>query len=89
MFDSLYSVVNWALVYVGLSRKGLPWLSDPYLAMLAIIIVNTWRGLPFFAITVLPAWYRSRMSCTKRQKRMAPDRWHASGTLPYRYCGPC
>jgi multiple sugar transport system permease protein len=53
MFDSLYSVVNWALVHLGLARKGLPWLSDPYLAMLAIIIVNTWRGLPFFAITVL------------------------------------
>jgi multiple sugar transport system permease protein len=53
MFDSLYSVVNWTLVHLGLSHKGLPWLSNPYLAMLAIIIVNTWRGLPFFAITVL------------------------------------
>jgi multiple sugar transport system permease protein len=53
MFDSLYSVVNWTMVHLGLIRKGWPWLSDPYLAMLAIIIVNTWRGLPFFAITVL------------------------------------
>jgi multiple sugar transport system permease protein len=53
MFDSLYSVVNWALVHTGLMQKGIPWLSNPYWAMLAIIIVNTWRGLPFFAITVL------------------------------------
>lgn len=53
MFDSLYSVINWTLTHLGLASRGLPWLSDPYLAMLAIIIVNTWRGLPFFAITVL------------------------------------
>jgi multiple sugar transport system permease protein len=53
MFDSLYSVVNWTLVNTGLMSKGIPWLSNPYWAMCAVIIVNTWRGLPFFAITVL------------------------------------
>lgn len=53
MFDSLYSVINWTLTHTGLTSKGLPWLSNPYLAMLSVIIVNTWRGLPFFAITVL------------------------------------
>jgi multiple sugar transport system permease protein len=53
MFDSLYSVVNWTLINTGLLSKGIPWLSNPYWAMLAVIIVNTWRGLPFFAITVL------------------------------------
>jgi multiple sugar transport system permease protein len=31
----------------------IPWLSDPTLARLAIIVVNTWRGLPFFAVTIL------------------------------------
>lgn len=53
MFDSLYSVINWTLVHLGLASRGPAWLSNPYLAMLAVIIVNTWRGLPFFAITVL------------------------------------
>jgi multiple sugar transport system permease protein len=53
MFDSLYSVINWTLVHLDLAERGPAWLSNPYLAMLSVIIVNTWRGLPFFAITVL------------------------------------
>ena len=48
MFDSLYSVINWSLVHLGLAERGPAWLSNPYLAMLSVIIVNTWRGLPFF-----------------------------------------
>ncbi|MBW1711798.1 MAG: sugar ABC transporter permease [Deltaproteobacteria bacterium] len=53
MFDPTFSVFNWLLVKLGLAAKGLPWLSDPYMAMASIIVVNTWRGLPFFAITIL------------------------------------
>ena len=34
-------------------NRDIPWLSDPYLAMFTVILVNTWRGLPFFAITIL------------------------------------
>jgi len=29
------------------------WLGDPVLAMISIIIVNIWRGVPFFAISLL------------------------------------
>ena len=29
------------------------WLGDPDLAMISVIIVNIWRGVPFFAITLL------------------------------------
>ena len=47
MFDSLYSVINWTLVHLNLAERGPSWLSNPYLAMLSVIIVNTWRGLPF------------------------------------------
>jgi multiple sugar transport system permease protein len=55
MFDSLYSVVNWTLYHLGLIRSTseLNWLGTPYLAMAAVIIVNVWRGLPFFAISIL------------------------------------
>ena len=53
MFDSLYSVINWTLLRLGLIDKGLQWLGTPHLAMSAIITVNVWRGLPFFAITIL------------------------------------
>src|SRR5215831_18008143 len=53
MFEPLYSVVNWTLKSLHVVTKDIPWLPDPYLAMFTVILVNTWRGLPFFAITIL------------------------------------
>ena len=54
MFDSLYSVVNWTAIHSGLiNPPGPNWLGMASYAMTAVIAVNVWRGLPFFAITVL------------------------------------
>jgi multiple sugar transport system permease protein len=54
MFDSLYSVVNWTGIRLGLiSSPGPNWLGLTGYAMTAVIAVNVWRGLPFFAIIVL------------------------------------
>ena len=54
MFDSLYSVVNWTAIRVGLmTAPGPNWLGLANHAMAAVVIVNIWRGLPFFAITLL------------------------------------
>jgi multiple sugar transport system permease protein len=55
MFDSNLSSVNWVLRNLGLIQKNIPWLTDPTMAMVSIIIVNSWRGIPFFAITILAA----------------------------------
>jgi multiple sugar transport system permease protein len=54
MFNSLYSVVNWTGIATGLmDPPGPNWLGQRYYAMAAVITVNIWRGLPFFAITIL------------------------------------
>ena len=55
MFDSLYSVINWVLVAVGLvSQASEPqWLGEPGLAMLCVIIVNAWRFFPFAIVIFL------------------------------------
>lgn len=54
MFDSLYSVVNWTAIALGImDAPGPNWLGQKYHAMAAVIAVNVWRGLPFFAIIVL------------------------------------
>jgi multiple sugar transport system permease protein len=54
MFDSLYSVVNWTGIRLGLiNPPGPNWLGQSTYAMIAVVVVNIWRGLPFFAITVL------------------------------------
>jgi multiple sugar transport system permease protein len=54
MFNSLYSVVNWTGIALGLmDPPGPNWLGQKYYAMTAVVVVNVWRGLPFFAITIL------------------------------------
>jgi len=54
MFNSLYSVVNWTGIAMGLmDPPGPNWLGQKYYAMTAVVLVNIWRGLPFFAITIL------------------------------------
>ena len=54
MFNSLYSVVNWTGIALDfMDPPGPNWLGQKYYAMTAVIVVNIWRGLPFFAITIL------------------------------------
>jgi multiple sugar transport system permease protein len=53
IFDPTFSVINWLLVHGGAIQTGFSWLGNSTLAMVAIIIVNTWRGMPFYGITLL------------------------------------
>jgi multiple sugar transport system permease protein len=53
MFDATFSVFNWMLLNVGLISSRILWLGDGTLAMGCLIAVNVWRGMPFFAITLL------------------------------------
>jgi len=77
MFNSLYSVVNWTGIALGLmDPPGPNWLGQRYYAMTAVITVNipsspspSWRG-----------WSPSRRSSTKRPRPTAPGRGRASGT---------
>jgi multiple sugar transport system permease protein len=55
MFDSLYSVINWTLIAIGIiDRSQAPnWLGNPHLAMLCVIVVNAWRFFPFAIVVFL------------------------------------
>jgi multiple sugar transport system permease protein len=68
MFDATFSVFNWVMRFLwqmeislfGVVLKenwgffsGPLWLGDPGWAMFSVILVNVWRGLPFFAISFL------------------------------------
>jgi multiple sugar transport system permease protein len=55
MFDSLYSVINWTLIALGIiTRSQAPnWLGNQYLAMLSVIVVNAWRFFPFAIVIFL------------------------------------
>jgi multiple sugar transport system permease protein len=53
MFNSQFSVVNWLLIHLGLIDQGIQWLGTPIPAMVAVILVSTWRAVPFGAIVVM------------------------------------
>src|SRR6266853_88241 len=53
MFDPTFSVINWTLYRLDLIHARINWLGDPDLALMSVIIVNVWRGVPFYAISLL------------------------------------
>jgi len=53
ILDPAFSVLNRLLVLLGVPKPGPSWLGNPILAMVSIIAINTWRGLPFYGITLL------------------------------------
>ncbi|MBA2451247.1 MAG: sugar ABC transporter permease [Chloroflexi bacterium] len=53
IFDSTYGIISWALKNMGLIKTNIAFLGDPTLAMGSVIAVNIWRGVPFFAISLL------------------------------------
>jgi multiple sugar transport system permease protein len=53
MFNPNFSVLNWVITRAIKLSSGIPWLSDARAAMLSVIIVHVWRGVPFFAISLL------------------------------------
>jgi multiple sugar transport system permease protein len=53
MFDPTFSVINWVLFKLSVINGRINWLGDPDLAMISVIIVNVWRGVPFYAISLL------------------------------------
>src|SRR5262249_56125196 len=55
ILDSIYSVVNWVLIALHLVKpfdKPM-WLGQPTLAMISVIVVHTWRLLPFSTVILL------------------------------------
>jgi multiple sugar transport system permease protein len=55
ILDSLYSVINWVLIALHLAKPydAPMWLGEPKLAMLSVILVHTWRLLPFSTVIIL------------------------------------
>jgi multiple sugar transport system permease protein len=53
LYQPNYGVLNDLLFRLGWLTERVAWLSDPALAMGAVIATNVWRGVPFFAIMLL------------------------------------
>jgi multiple sugar transport system permease protein len=52
MFNPNFSVLNYMISQLGLG-PGIRWVNDPNVALYSVILVNVWRGVPFYAITLL------------------------------------
>jgi multiple sugar transport system permease protein len=53
MLDPTFSIVNWIFFQLGFINVRVNWLGGPVMALWSVILVNVWRGTPFFAITLL------------------------------------
>ncbi len=53
IFDGTFGVLNHILLSLHLVSAPIPWLADRTMAMVALILVNAWRGFPFFGVSLL------------------------------------
>lgn len=53
LLDSIYSVFNWYLTALHLVSEPPMWLGEPGLAMASVVLVHTWRMLPFATVVLL------------------------------------
>src|SRR5256885_6332596 len=54
MFDPTFSVINWLGVHLHLNTyPGPNWFGNTGSALVALMIVNVWRGMPFYGISFL------------------------------------
>lgn len=55
ILDPSLGVVNYLLTSLGIIDKAIPFLSTPKYAFWSVMLLNTWRWFPFFAVTLLAA----------------------------------
>jgi multiple sugar transport system permease protein len=53
LYQPNYGPINDLLRRAGLLSVPVAWLSEPSLAMAAVVGANIWRGIPFFTIMIL------------------------------------
>jgi multiple sugar transport system permease protein len=53
MYNENFGVLNAILMRAGLIHNRLSWFSSSTMAMAAMVLATTWRGVPFFAISIL------------------------------------
>lgn len=55
MLGQTYGVINDLLRRAGLIEMNISWFSNGRIAMVAAVVANVWRGIPFFTISYMSA----------------------------------
>ncbi|MHB1004603.1 MAG: carbohydrate ABC transporter permease [Chloroflexota bacterium] len=53
IYDGVFSPFSWLFKSWGVIQSNINFLGDPNLAIVSVMLANIWRGIPFFAITIL------------------------------------
>jgi multiple sugar transport system permease protein len=53
IYDPIFGGLNPILMQLGLIHRPVAWLAEPGLAMASVIVVNVWKGIPFYTILFL------------------------------------
>ena len=53
LFDGVLSPISWILKEWGLVDSNINFLGDAWNARASLILANIWRGIPFFAVSIL------------------------------------
>jgi len=53
MYNQHVGIINDLLIKLGILEDGIAWLANPKTTFGAVVVAELWRGIPFFAITVL------------------------------------
>jgi multiple sugar transport system permease protein len=53
LFDPQFSALSWLLERMGLIQHNINFLGTPWAARISLIVVNVWRGIPYYAIGYL------------------------------------
>lgn len=55
LFNGSVGVFGDILLRIGLTEKRMAWFSTAGSSLMTMVVANTWRGVPFFAINILAA----------------------------------
>src|SRR5438477_11236158 len=55
ILDSIYSVISWVLVALHVYKpfSAPMWLGEPHLAITSVLLVHSWRLIPFSTVILL------------------------------------
>lgn len=84
MLGDVGGVINFTLTKLHLIKAPIGWLGHPAFARMSVVLVNVWRGTPFFGISILAALQSISPELYEAAKIDGAGAWHrfARVTIP-------
>lgn len=77
LYNDLYGVINKTLLNWNIIKEPILFLASPKLAMLSMVIINTWFGFPFMAISILAGLQAIPTENYEAAKIDGANGWHS------------